>query len=591
MSNRQELLLRLKPHLFVGSRSRSALSSDKHRQPSGQMFNPIFLFPNLKAWVFWIISTTVAFAQDCPQTVSFTPVQQPNQIEWAKLPVFTLPFKIVYEGPRFGDTQSSPLQHGFSHLARFSGNEGNTLRPDQRAVTWYGVATAAQPQQPWADKELKSPWNNNLDLYKQGWENTLSSFATNFGSKTLNYNLIALDLERIRDSDRDILLLKSDSRIAAQYRNMSDNQFIERYKRDLKNLYTEPITYLKNRGITAQTQIGSYSDVPIRGNFNNWLGLKTFSWKDYTTDVSSVLHVVRDSTSGNVGGAFYDNLHFLTPSCYYYYNYNDPLGKDYLAYLLFVIEANRYWSNKDIIPFVWLNYHDSFNPSTPFVPRFVAEATAIMPFFSGAKGLWLWGYPDETKQENFATYEYFIAALHRLSQHKRFFEGNYELVIPQPAIENAQSQTPIWRGVVKGNEILIAAQNPYANSDSQVSTIMVKYQNWQKEISLTGREVFLCSFDKSVVNALKEKIEALGFAITPNVVNERLNYRFATVQKHAVNVALIDAQGRACMQETFETTIGTQNRQMVIAGLPMGTYFLCFKMGNFEIREKVVVVR
>ncbi len=530
-------------------------------------------------------------AQDCPATISFTPVQTPNLIEWSKFPTFSLPFKIIYEGPRFGDTQSSPLQHGFSHLARFSGNEGNTLPPSQRAITWYGVATVAQPQQPWADKDLKSPWNNNLNLYKQGWENALSSFSGTFGSNLTNYNLIALDIERIRDTDRDILTLKANTAIATQYRNLPDNQFIDRYKRDLQKLYTEPITYLKNRGIAAETQIGSYSDVPIRGNFNNWLGLKTFNWADYTTNSSSVLHIMRDSTSGDVGGSFYTNLNFLTPSCYYYYNYNDPLGKDYLAYLLFVIEANRFWSNKDVVPFVWLRYHDSFNPTTPFVPRFVAEATAIMPFFSGAKGLWLWEYPDEAKKENFATYEYFIAALHRLSQHKQFFEGNYELVIPQPAIDNAKSQTAIWRGVVKNNEILIAAQNPYANSDTQLTTITVKYQGWQKDITLTGREVFLCAFDKSVVSALKEKTNALALTIMPNPASEVLNYRFTTVQKQNVNVSLIDVLGRVCMQDNFESKTGSQSRQLPITDLPTGTYFLCFKMGDFEIREKILVVK
>jgi hypothetical protein len=589
MSDRQKTLL----HLTLSCR-RSALSSGTYRSPSGRAgrYNhTLFKVQNLLKGICLLLTAASVFAQDCPPTVSFSPVSKPNLIEWAKFSDFTLPFKIVYEGPRFGDMQSSPLKHGFSHLARFSGNEGNTLQPSQRAITWYGVATVAQPQQPWGDKDLKSPWNNNLNLYKQGWGNALTGFANNFGSNTVNYNLIALDVERIRDADRDILTLKANANIAAQYRNLSDNQFLDRYKRDLQNLYTAPITYLKNKGIGPETQIGSYSDVPIRGNFNNWLGLKTFNWADYTTNTSSVLHIMRDSTSGDVGGSFYNNLNFLTPSCYYYYNYTDPLGKDYLAYLLFVVEANRFWSNKDVIPFVWLRYHDSFNPTTPFVPRFVAEATAIMPFFSGAKGLWLWEYPDETKQENFVTYEYFIAALHRLSQHKRFFEGNYELVIPQPAIENAKSQTAIWRGVVKNSEILIAAQNPYANSDTQPTTITVKYQSWQKEITLTGREVFLCSFDKSVVSALKQKNDALGFKVLPNPVNETLNYRFTTTQKQTVNVALLNALGQACVQDNFESSTGTQSRQLSIGNLPTGTYFLCFKMGSFEVTEKVLVIR
>ena len=201
----------------------------------------------------------------------------------------------------------------------------------------------------------------------------------------------------------------------------------------MQRQYAAPVDFLRKKSVET-TKIGSYSDALIRGRFTNWLAMDLTTWKDWTTNANLLLHVMKDSTSGQPGGPFYNQLNLLTPSCYYYYDYNtSPLGKDYLAYLLFVIEANRVWSDKPVIPYIWMRYHDAFNPTVPFVPSFVAEATAIFPCFSGAKGLWLWEAPvDPSRQDNYASYEYFIGGLYRLSQFKEFFEGTNQLVIPTP---------------------------------------------------------------------------------------------------------------------------------------------------------------
>lgn len=537
-----------------------------------------------------------SFAQECPSTSQFTPVQRNNVIEWEKFPEFSLPFTIVYEGPRFGDAQSQPLKHGFSHLATFSGNESATLPFEKRAITWYHVATDANTQ-PWAERTLESPWANDLGLYQATWDSQLRNYASFFndsrGSNTPAYELIALDIERIHDTDREILSIKTNQRVPETYRNLTDAQFTERYKRDMQKLYAAPLDFLQKRSLSG-TKVGSYSDVLIRGSFNNWLGMTVTPWKDWTTDPNMVLHVMRDTLTGKVGGPFYNQLNFLTPSCYYYYDYNtSPFGKDYLAYLLFVIEANRAWSDKPIIPFVWLRYHDAFNPTIPFVPNFVAEATAIFPFFSGAKGLWLWEAPVEnTRQDNYSTYEYFIAALQRLSQFKSFFEGNYELVIPQPAVESAKAKSAIWRGVVKGNEILIAAQNPYATSDTQVTEVKLLYQNWQKTIALKGREVFLCKFDYNTIASVTPNAALFELTVAPNPTTEKINYRFKNSLNTTFTVQLTDLLGRVLQHEDFTTTfVGEQTRELKVNHLPTGTYLLQLKSGTHQIHQKVLVIK
>lgn len=543
----------------------------------------------------FVLFCSTSFAQECLSPLQWLPVQRTNAIEWEKFPEFSLPFTLVYEGPRFGDVQSQPLKHGFSHLATFSGNENATLAVEKRAVTWYHVATEANTQ-PWAERNLESPWANDLNLYRTTWDSQLKNYANAFtnsaGSNIPAYDLIALDIERIHDLDRDILGIKTNQRVPENYRNLSDTQFIQRYKRDMQKLYAAPIDFLRTR-VLPTTKVGSYSDALVRGSFNNWLGMTLVPWVDWTTDPTLLLHVMRDTLTGKVGGAFYNQLNFLTPSCYYYYDYaTSPFGKDYLAYLLFVIEANRAWSNKPIIPFVWLRYHDAFNPTIPFVPNFVAEATAIFPFFSGAKGLWLWEAPVEnTRQDNYTTYEYFISALHRLSQFKSFFEGEYELVIPQPAVESAKTKSAIWRGVVKGNEILIAAQNPYATSDTQVTEVKLTHQNWQKTITLKGREVFLCKFDYNTIASILPVTSLVNLVVTPNPTSEKINYRFESEASGAVITQLTDLTGKVLVQENFTTNIGIQTRDLQVSHLPTGMYILQVQAGKSQINQRLLVVR
>jgi Secretion system C-terminal sorting domain len=555
----------------------------------------------LKTWVAMslvVVCFGAAVAQEnCTSPLQWQPVQRNNAIEWSKFPEFSLPFMMIYEGPRFGDGQSMPLKRGFSHLARFSGNEAATLPAAQRATGWYHVATDPTPQQPWADKTLKSPWNNNLTLYRQTWDKQLSDLANQFddsrGRGVPNFNIIATDIERIWDNDRDILPLKNNAQIAPNYRNLTDEAFVTRYKRDIQKLYAAPIDYLKTKALATTTKLTSYSDAPIRGNFNNWLALKATTWKDWTTDPNTTLHLMRDSLSNKIGGAFYKHTDILTPSCYYYYTYETQgLGKDYLAYLLFVIEANRYWSDKPIVPYVWLRYHDYFNPTTPFVPKFVAEATAIFPFFSGANGLWLWDGNVEPQSHNYAIYEYFVASLYRLSFFKNFFEGNYELVIPQPALENARTSSPIWRGSVKNNEILIAAQNPYANTDTDVKEITVNYKNWTQNITLRGREVFLCKFDLRAVSSINKPVLLYNLTLYPNpVYAEALSYRFEGVQAAMATIELRDLLGRLCVSETVSTQKGTNQGRIAVNGLRGGLYMVKININNYETTQKIIINR
>jgi hypothetical protein len=540
-------------------------------------YTNIYSKPFYTALLSIVLGTLTAYSQNCQPGYVLNPVTTNNSIEWGKFPEFSLPFKIVYSGPRFGDTQSQPLKHGFSHIAAFSGPEPGSLPGKNRAVLWYGVATSSG-NQPWADNALRSPWGNDTAAYRSYWDAYANTVSDD--------DIVCLDIERMQREDRDILTLKTNAQIPQKYRSLSDADFLATYKRDIRWWYTEAENRLRAKGVKAT--LTSYSDVPVR---NTWLNITTNSWQDWTTNLARTHYLMQDNT-GKIGGSYYNALDFMSPSPYYYYGYDHPIGKDYLSYLLFSIEVNAAWSDKPIIPFVWLRVHDSYDRNIPLITNFMAEATAIFPFFAGAKGLWLWENPflSAERQENYTPYEHFIYGLYRLSQFKDMLEGSYQLVIPQPARDNMEQQNPVWRGIVKGSNILIAAQNPYAADDATTS-ITVSYQNWSRNITMKGKEVFLCKFDlNDTVNGVEPALDLVN--VYPNPAAQELQVSLAGVGGVTeVDFALTNTRGQTFLAQKLKSFAGETKTTIALPKLSSGIYFARFTTSNRTVIKKVVILQ
>lgn len=520
--------------------------------------------------------------QQCADRLPFAPVSQPNRIEWDKFPAFTLPFPVVYGGPRFGDVNGSPLRHGFSHLDRLNeGEVGTTVQPRQRAIVYYGIATGLN--QPW--ETIESPWANDLNAYRAKWNQWLlevSGGTRNAAGKyVIQAGRLTIDVERIAESDARILRLKQDARVPAVYRNLPDAEFVTTYKNAIRNLYAESLRYLRQNADLTSVIVSSYADTPI---LNTYLNVPGNTWIDWTTNLNRVNYLVKDSTGQMVGGPFESQLDALSPSAYYYYDYPNPLAKDYLAYLLFQVEANRAWSRKPVVPWVWLRYHDS-TPNYPrFIQPFMAEATAIFPFFSGAAGLWLWDEPTsgQGRTDVFAAYEHFTHGLYRLSRFADMFQGAYELVIETPARDLMDRQLPVWRGVAKGNQILIAAQNPYAD-DGQKTGLTVRYKNWQQTIELTGREVYLCRFEMNTVTATEPLVAQVQ--VFPNPAASELTVLFDELPTIGTELTLLNGSSRVVSQ----TVAKALRETLHVTALPAGLYVLRITTGTRSQTRKVII--
>jgi len=527
--------------------------------------------------ILLIINSIHSYGQNCQPSFILNPVTSNNTIEWSKFPEFTLPFKLIYSGTRFGDTQSQPLKHGFSHIAAYSGSEPGSLPVKNRAVLWYGVATSSGDQ-PWANNTLRSPWGNDTVAYRNYWDN--------YSRSMLQADIVCLDIERMQREDRDILALKTNNQIPQQYRNLSDNDFLATYKKDIRWWYTEPIKRLKSNGTNPAAQITAYSDVPVR---NTWLNIISNTWQDWTINLART-HYLNQDNSGKIGGSYYNEFDIIAPSPYYYYGFDSPFGKDYLSYLLFHIEVNRAWSDKPVIPFVWLRIHDSYDPNTPMITPFMAEATAIFPFFSGASGLWLWENPffPGDRQENYTAYERFIYGLYRLSEFKDMFEGTHELVIPQSARDNMVLQNTIWRGVVKGNNIVIAAHNPYAAVNAE-TVVNVSYQKWYKTITLKGKEIFLCKFDLNDTVSSTAPFLSDVFVYS-NPVQFDLNVVLSGINGMTdVDFSLVNTKGQVVLEKKLKSFAGETKDLITLPKLASGIYFARFSSKDKIITKKVMV--
>jgi Secretion system C-terminal sorting domain len=520
--------------------------------------------------------TGLASAQTvCEASFQYTPSTANGQINWKQFPKFSLPFKVVYSGPRFNDSEQLPLQYGFSHLANFTGSDIN-LQQKNRAVLWYGVASLAG--QPWY--EIESPWANDLVKYQQKWTDDMKNMSNLFqdtqGKSMPNVDILMLDIEREIPTDAGIRSLKTNQSVPAQYRTLSDVDFTERYKRDLSNLYSVPITHLGKNNIPSTTTFASYSDAPIK---NTEFPLN-YTWQEWQTSDKVLNYYMKDTLTNSVGGKFYNQNTFLAPSAYFCYEYSS-LAYPNLAYQLFQVEANVARSNKDVMLFQWLTYNKC-QPSSTYsfntnIKKYLAEAQAIFPFFSGAKGLWLWESPSISNTANYSIYEAYIYGLFRLSEFKDFFSGNYRLVIPKTAYDHFKSQDAIWRGAVKGNEILIAAINEFAD-EGATTELTVSFGEWSQKITLRGKETFLCKFPLPDLQS--------AYIIYPNPNNGKYTFEYLGGGVLNGNFKVFDIFGK---EVYAETTAGTSPKKEFDLSLPSGIYFLKYTSESKIITKKIIV--
>jgi len=539
----------------------------------------IQLFIIIMIWAPLAMQSQV-FQNDCkPDTIVIDTMGK--EINWQQFPDFELPFTVVYHGDAPSDSIAWPLRKGFTHITGRGIHYLDTIWPEYRSYTWTGIANAdnwaLETRQPW--RMIKSPWENDIEGYRDKWDHRLNVITSPSRYKYqppdghAKLDLIIADLEWAHHNDAGILAIKADTLIPEYYQGLSDSAFIAEYKTAMSLLYAEPL-YLARDSFNTSITLGSYAEVPIR---RTWHTIDDTTWVAWTGDSSNVDYLMQD-TSGFMNSNFYNFHDIISPSVYYFYNVDSiATGKKYLAYNLFQSEVNSAWSDKEQLVYCWLNYH-SGSSYTEAIKPWMAEATAIFPLMTGISGLYPW---KPATPYGYDVYEYFIKGLYRLSQFNDMFDGNEQYIIPMPAHESFVNDLPIWRAVVNGNYMLIAAHNPYAD-EGDTTLIPVSYGNWTDTVGLIGTEVFLCKFIISSVG-INEIVRADDILVYPNPTRGLVKIS-ADVSINGIRI--IDQSSKILNIESYNQ----ENPEIRLKGLPAGFYILELSTKDRVYYKKVLLI-
>ncbi|MER8887036.1 hypothetical protein [Mesorhizobium sp. M0816] len=181
---------------------------------------------------------------------------------------------------------------------------------------------------------------------------------------------------------------------------------------------------------------------------------------------------------------------------------------DSVLYMAANVEENflrtRSLSDKPVYAYVWLRFHDA-NPRLKGteLPPYLVEAMAIVPYFSGAKGVVLWGWEPQLKVGTRQPYEQlalFAQSLKRISAlSEKIAHGR--LIIDQPAyaVWNTRGSL-IRRVIVDENECVVMAINPWQN-DNERTTQPIKCGSLSAQIVLKGKRTTLVVVNRQGVRA------------------------------------------------------------------------------------------
>lgn len=511
-------------------------------------------------------------AQNCSPGFSFTP--SASGVNWRQFPEFSLPFTVIYSGSQSIYDPDALLKRGFTHVSNPNGI--SALPTENRAYIYYGVAIADQP---W--KTHKSPYGNDMNVYHKKWDEDLDWFRTQNGGSN-EVDIFCLDIEMHHKVRADILALKKMDFVPAEIRALDDDAFVVRYQKDMQDLYASAAAYIRQR-VNAR-YFTAYGDVPV---FNTFTNIQGPSWEKWQNDPSLLNYIAYDFDQQKAGGSYYAQLNALSPNAYFYYDYPHLFAGEYLSYLMFQSEANRAWSDLDQWVFLWNRY--SFMPQYvgQSIRPWMSEAMAIFPFFSGAKGIWLWD--DIGNFAEHSGYEYFMNGLYRLSAFAHFFEGDYQLVHTISARDYNENKLPVWRGVYKNGRLLVAAQNPWAKSDTEEAKVTVHYGNLRETITLRGYEVYLCEYAADPVAGNEPESHLL--VAYPNPAENVLSYRIKTGGEQVLFLSLTDATGRVLYEEELNTGGATEYiGQLRLAPYAAPRVYLNIRGRSFDQTQKITVL-
>jgi hypothetical protein len=177
-----------------------------------------------------------------------------------------------------------------------------------------------------------------------------------------------------------------------------------------------------------------------------------------------------------------------------------------LYYMAANIEENyrrtRRYGRKPVYAYLCLRRMEK-DWNGPELPPYLIEASALLPFFSGARGLVLWGY-ERGQGQPFRSLPLFMNSLARISELSPRI-SKARLILDEPAHVLWNEKRPLQRKLkISASEWLVLAVNPWQDDDAH-SEIRVTCGKRTFRLDLEGRHTDLFHIRGSRVERLRCK--------------------------------------------------------------------------------------
>ncbi|WP_246169045.1 hypothetical protein [Rudanella paleaurantiibacter] len=419
-------------------------------------------------------------------------------------------------------------RHDYEAKYNKSATWKSRLRPDQRALILY--------QSYFTDPPFNLPWARNSELAKDTY------FTRPPGSANVRESMgVAMsELDGGCVGFNDCPPSGEMSTYGKIFFDIENEGTSFENRQEHANLYVYKIWKLL-KVISPFTEVGGIGPVPHNSyGYSRSSDFNNVSSPDWLWEMTAQ-HIEATNTRGRgmpdtiVGKSFGELVHFQMPGTYYLssdFDYAAPHNGDedrhWLASLLGEQEVNMKLSPKKRIAWQWLFNTQSSEPGQASraefpAPPAIAEGMAIFYWFTGAHGAIFWddwneltpnapvvpGRENLDNNRNYSVYEHYLHGLWRLFKyHGDLFNGKEKYLNENTECSydngqtwvrmnsNAQKRSgkPFARAIVNGDQILIAATQPYASPDKE-SQMMVRYTegNYQfyTTINLKGDDIFL----------------------------------------------------------------------------------------------------
>jgi hypothetical protein len=396
-----------------------------------------------------------------------------TRLIWNELPYFSMSggLKVFWDvgdgsGRGNGENWEEAIAHGFSPITQ--SNIYVDYQGDQKENIYHHLG-----------KKPINPWDRPTYF-----ERTIRRNIEMLGSAGVHVHDIEFNFER------DVGKAWQNNTVRAASGIEDRNQFENAYFSEWASWYTLPLVWAKQRYPSAT--VGLYGIQPFARDY--WgVAYKTEQQIDKVHEQDHRIWKFIDPYVDFYVADIYVyslNPHFLADSPKWFYFMAVNVEENYLR--------SRKYGSKPVYAYEWLRFHD-LSPRTGDHEHSsdMVEAMAILPFFSGAKGIVLWGYEPQLKPGEGRPYQQlplFMKSLARVSLLSEKI-GKAQLVIDQPAsLLWKQEQPLVRRLIVTNSECIIMALNPWQGADEQ-SEAQVKCGDKSYAVTMRGRHTTIAYID------------------------------------------------------------------------------------------------